>query len=136
MQRMTIAQAADALRLSRDTIRRKLKRGEIKAHRANDGSWLVEVEAPAPAALLTQPMQQPPMQPDAPLVQELRDRIGELKAELERVQQAHREELGALRAEHREERQQLLAMLERATTPRPGTLDRLLSWLQKSKPTA
>ena len=46
MAELTISEAAVALGVSVDTIRRKIKRGELRARQDNKGRYLVAVEAP------------------------------------------------------------------------------------------
>ena len=46
MAELTISEAAAALGVSVDTIRRKIKRGELRAHQDNKGRYLVAVETP------------------------------------------------------------------------------------------
>ena len=50
MAELTISEAAVALGVSVDTIRRKIKRGELRARQDNKGRYLVAVEAPARGA--------------------------------------------------------------------------------------
>ena|SRR3990172_3986671 len=46
MAELTISEAAVALGVSVDTIRRKIKRGELRARQDNKGRYMVAVEAP------------------------------------------------------------------------------------------
>lgn len=137
-ERMTIAQAAEALGVSRDTIRRKVKRGEVTAVKGNDGAWWVEVAAPsapalptalpnaahAAAAYASQPS------PNAELMQELRDQIGVLRQELDRTRAEQRDQIAILRADHQAELDRLHALLVNLTVPRPSLVERLLSRLR------
>lgn len=128
-----LPEAAARLRTTPDAIRQRIKRGSLRGVKGNDGRLRVYVSK------ADQPTErdQTPTEPDRPnvqsdnrpndrtpnqteLVAELRRQVERLEGELQRQDQLHREE-----------RQQLLAMLERATTPRPTALERLLSWLRK-----
>jgi excisionase family DNA binding protein len=101
--RVGVADAAMRLGVSADTIRRRIKRGQLSASRDNTGKlWLVLTDDPAKASA---PL---PMQPAAyapthmeqsGLVAELREHVASLRSELDH---AHAE------------RDRLLTMLEHA----------------------
>jgi excisionase family DNA binding protein len=136
-ERMTIAQAAEALGISRDTIRRKIKRGELDAVRGNDGAWRVEITVPDSPALpkaahgAAAYASQPAL--NAELVQELRDQIAALQQELDRTRAEQRDQFATLRADHQGELERLHVLLGNLTTPHPSFLDRLLSRLRPRK---
>src|SRR3954452_25146915 len=48
--RLSVADAAARLGISTDTVRRKLKRGQLQAKRDNQGQWWIEVPADAKPA--------------------------------------------------------------------------------------
>ena len=52
--RLSVADAARCLGVSVDTVRRKLKRGLLRAQRDNHGQWWVEVPTDAKAPEPTQ----------------------------------------------------------------------------------
>src|SRR4051794_25142071 len=73
-----------ALGISTDTVRRKLKRGQLQAKRDNQGQWWIEVPADAKPA---EPMQRAAYEPkpdaDAQLAEELRSQIIRLRTDLD-----------------------------------------------------
>jgi excisionase family DNA binding protein len=94
---LTIDQAATRLGVYPGTIRRRLKRGEIKARRGNRGQWLVELP---PNQTGDSPPSRAPASAEAELVAELRRAIQRLEQELR---------------DAKEREQRLLTMLNRAT---------------------
>src|SRR5215207_2156849 len=82
--RLSVADAATRLGISTDTVRRKLKRGQLQAKRDNHGQWWVEIPADAKPA---EPMQRAAYEPkpdaDARLAEELRIQIKRLGADLD-----------------------------------------------------
>jgi excisionase family DNA binding protein len=135
-ERLPISTAADRLGVSVDTIRRKIKRGQIEATRDNHGQWFVTIPADANAAHAaksTSTAYAPMQQPDAQLVAALQDQIGflrdqlnqaqadragqggritELEARLMASEDRHRAELARERTQAAEERAKLLDMVE------------------------
>ena len=81
---LTIADAAARLGISTDTVRRKLKRGQLQAKRDNHGQWWVEVPADAKPA---EPMQRAAYEsrtdPVGALTEELRSQIARLRTDLD-----------------------------------------------------
>jgi len=79
--RLSVADAASRLGISTDTVRRKLKRGQLRAQRDNHGQGWVEVPADAKPA---EPMQHAAYEPkpDA-VVEELRGQIVRLRTDLD-----------------------------------------------------
>ena len=82
--RLSVADAAARLGISTDTVRRKLKRGQLQAKRDNHGQWWVEVPADAKPA---EPMQhaacEPRQDPVGVLMDELRSQITRLRTDLD-----------------------------------------------------
>lgn len=101
--RLGIADAAVRLGVSADTIRRRIKRGQLSASRDNTGKlWLTLTDdlAKAAAPLPTQPAAYAPMQMEqSALIAELHEHVASLRSELDH---AHAD------------RDRLLTMLEHA----------------------
>ena len=89
--RLGIAQAATQLGVSPDTIRRRVKRGQLEAIRDNTGKLWISLPADpakAGARVPRQPAAYAPTREDqVELVQELRSHIASLRSELERSHQ-------------------------------------------------
>jgi excisionase family DNA binding protein len=82
--RLSIADAATRLGISTDTVRRKLKRGQLRAQRDNHGQWWVEVSADAkPAEPMQRAAYEPTHNPVGLLVEELRSQISRLRTDLD-----------------------------------------------------
>ena len=121
---LTLAAAGRALGLTPDTLRKQAKRGLRDARRDNHGRWLILVQPEdagqepeeatwhVPAQRRTEPDGTGALQARAAaaeaLVGELRRRIDELAAELQREREEHRAEASDLRAE----RDRLLGIFE------------------------
>ena len=98
MDRLTITQAAARLGVSVDTIRRRVRKGELNANRDNKGQWWLELaddvqpEPPMPtiAERLAPAMVAPALQPmqmlDAALADALRAQVTDLAARLDRAE--------------------------------------------------
>ena len=141
-ERMTVLQAAEALRVSDDTIRRGLVgKGPLAdllrdaGHRDNTGRWMIELAA-AEVERHRSPLPRhrqhtPPETPLAPLAEvdaaSLRDWADTLRitteaaaaahaAELDRIQAAHAAELGRLSADVDHERAERRAERDAAAT--------------------
>lgn len=132
---MLLADAAARMNTTPDAVRQRIKRGTLRGVKGNDGRMRVFVPADQlrPDAVQTRPTtdrlvvqlddrpnDRPPDQTE--LVAELRRQIERLEAELLRQDGLHRAE-----------RERLLVMLERATTPRLGIFERLAMWLHKKE---
>lgn len=135
MARLTITEAATRLHVSPDSIRRRLRKGQLMGARDNRGQWWLDLpddmqmEAPSPsvetrlAPAMLAPAQQQPMQLDPALVDALRGQVADLTWERQRADQA---EARANRAEAQEaaararfdqiERERDTALQERDTT--------------------
>lgn len=129
--RMTLAEASVKLGVSVDALRRRLRKGEIRAERDNRGQWWVFVDpeatpTPKPSfddriAAVVAPAQDAAREAQAELVAELRGRIASLETDVER-ERAGRE---ADRAAAATERDRLLCAVEsltRAASERPPSL--------------
>src|SRR5918997_3080596 len=82
--RLSIADAAARLGISTDTVRRKLKRGQLRAQRDNHGQWWVEVSGEAkPAEPMQRAAYEPTHNPVGLLVEELRSQISRLRTDLD-----------------------------------------------------
>ena len=82
--RLSIADAAVRLGVSTDTVRRKLKRGHLRATRDNHGQWWIELPADAAPATPKQRAAYEPMRDaEALLLEELRNQIGRLRSDLD-----------------------------------------------------
>ncbi len=76
---VTIDQAAARLGAYPGTIRRRIKRGELRARRGNRGQWLVELP---PTPEVHRALDRAPTQAESELVAELRATIHRLEREL------------------------------------------------------
>src|SRR5215204_1518920 len=82
--RLSVADAATRLGISTDTVRRKLKRGQLQAKRDNQGQWWVEVPADAkPAEPVQHAAYEPRADPVGALIEELRSQIARLRTDLD-----------------------------------------------------
>ena len=82
--RLSVADAAARLGISTDTVRRKLKRGQLQAKRDNHGQWWVEVPADAkPAEPMQHAAYEPRQDPVGVLMDELRSQITRLRTDLD-----------------------------------------------------
>src|SRR5215210_370234 len=129
--RMTVAEAAEALVVSDDTIRRGLAgTGPLAellrdaGHRDNTGRWVIELAAEEVernrSARRRQPTQpQEPLAPpaDAELAR-LRERVDALRSAAEAASRAHKEEIQWLAEAHKAE-------LERQAAAHAGELGRI-----------
>jgi hypothetical protein len=98
MARLTITEAAARLDVSPDSIRRRLRKGELAGTRDNRGQWWLDLpddmqpEVPAPsvearlASAMLAPAQHQPMQPDPALVDALRGQVADLTDRLNRAE--------------------------------------------------
>ena len=97
--RLSIADAAAQLGVSRDTVRRKLKRGQLTGRRDNYGRWWIELPAEAMSSV---PMQRaayaPTPEPSALLLEELRSQVSRLRTDLEAAHARENAEMEASRA--------------------------------------
>src|SRR5215217_5662673 len=81
---LSVADAAARLGISTDTVRRKLKRGQLQAKRDNHGQWWVEVPADAkPPEPMQQAAYEPRQDPVGLLTEELRSQITRLRTDLD-----------------------------------------------------
>jgi excisionase family DNA binding protein len=99
--RLSIAEAAARLGVSPDTLRRRIKRGELQAQRDNAGKpWLVLpadlAEAPVPVPRRTTAYA-PVQENQNGVIEELRSHVASLRSELDRAY-ADRERLLAMLA--------------------------------------
>ena len=82
--RLSVADAAARLGVSTDTVRRKLKRGHLRATRDNHGQWWIELPADAaPAAPKQRAAYEPMQNAEAQLIAELRNQISRLGSDLD-----------------------------------------------------
>ena len=147
--RLPIAEAADRLGVSVDTIRRKIKRGQMPAIRDNTGRWLVEISADAKSAYAAPPMQSAyaPMQhEEAALSAALREQIVFLKSQIDQargeratlnariVELEERAREAEERARAAEERHRTEMAAERATAA--AERDKLLDIVQSAQKSA
>lgn len=98
MARIGITEAAARLGVSADTIRRRLRKGELAATRDNHGQWFLDLADDAPLAVPMQPANKclapavlapayAPMQAaDAALADALRAQVADLTARLDRTE--------------------------------------------------
>ena len=120
--RLTVAEAAEALRVSDDTIRRGLAgTGPLAdllrdaGHRDNKGRWIIELAADAVernrSARRRQPTppQEPPAAPAEAELIRLRERLDTLRSAAEAASGAHKEEIQRLAEGHQAELARLAA---------------------------
>lgn len=104
MARVTITEAATRLHVSPDSIRRRLRKGELRGERDNRGQWWLDladdiqaemsgpsVEARIAGAMLAPGLREPmqPMQPDPALLENLareRQRADQAEARADRAE--------------------------------------------------
>ncbi len=140
MARMSVTDAAARLNVSVDSIRRRIRKGDLPATRDNRGQWWLDLpddvapEAPhlsvderlAPAMLAPPqvPMHKPMQAPDPVLADVLRAQVADLVARLDQAEAREREDRHQLRVE----REQLRIERERSATAEDQvhTLRRLL----------
>jgi excisionase family DNA binding protein len=87
---LTVAQAADALGVSQDAIRKRIRRGTIQSERDESGRVYVYVPASETVHKTDQDTYQPQSESDR-LTSELRDRLRYVEEQLEAERQAHAE---------------------------------------------
>ena len=118
MARVTITEAAQRLNLSPDSIRRRIRKGELLAQRDNKGQWWCDVpDEPPPAdaqgsiapASIAPP--NAPMQPHSDALADLRGQVADLVARLDRAEVERAELLARSAAE----RDRLLVLIEGLT---------------------
>lgn len=135
MARVSITEAARLLDLSPDSIRRRIRKGDLPASRDNRSQWWVEVpddlpHAPAPdrqgSAILAPPyalMHAPMQTSDAPLIDALRTQVAGLTTQLDQAEterRTNRAEWQVERIAAQAERARLLTIIETLTThPKP-----------------
>ncbi len=118
-ERLTLAQAAVRLGIAQDSVRRQIRRGDLRAYKDNRGRWLVELPAGPAPGLRSGPL---PGHDGAELVRELRAQIERLDRELS----TDRTELQGRIDDLCAERDRLLALVEqlaaecRPRRPWPG----------------
>jgi len=129
--RLSVADAAARLGISTDTVRRKLKRGQLQAKRDNQGQWWVEVPADArPAEPMQRAAYEPKPDADARLVEELRIQVKRLGVDLDAAY--------ARETAERERHAAEIARLESILAAERARVDELLrrrslwGWLQRS----
>jgi excisionase family DNA binding protein len=107
---LSVADAAARLGVSTDTVRRKLKRGQLQAKRDNHGQWWVDVPADAkPPEPMRHAAYEPRRDPVGVLVEELRNQLARIGTDLDA---AHARET-AERERHAEEIKRLEADRDR-----------------------
>jgi len=133
--RVPITEAARLLDLSPDSIRRRIRKGELPASRDNRSQWWVEVPDNLPHAPTLNrqdgarvappyaPMHVPIQTADAALIDALRTQVASLTAQLgqaETERRTNRAEWQIERTAAQAERARLLAIIETlATRPEP-----------------
>lgn len=108
MAELSISEAAATLGVSVDTVRRKIKRGELQAQQDEHGKYLVRVEAPDGGSLPVPPLVGPAettrlrleLDQAERMIQELRHQREVLEAELQGTREAM-QDAGTERAELR-----------------------------------
>ena len=129
--RLSVADAAARLGISTDTVRRKLKRGQLQAKRDNHGQWWVEVPADAkPVEHRQHAAYVPKPDADARLTEELRGQIIRLRTDLDAAY--------AREAAERERHAAEIARLDGLLAAERARVDELLrrrslwGWLRRS----
>lgn len=144
MARVGIAEAAQRLGVSVDSIRRRIRKGDLPAQRDNRGQWWLELAddtacdtAPASMQDRLAPLGLAPAQAvDTALADALRAQVADLVERLGRTEH----QLSDMEAEQRteraawqSERDRLLALVESLAAPRPGLLERLVDAVQRRR---
>jgi predicted nucleic acid-binding Zn-ribbon protein len=91
LEKLTLVEAGQALGISPDAVRMRIKRGSMQAEKGEDGRWLVWVDTEQAAA-------EREAEHEERELRELAARIGILEERLEELRQA-REEIAELRQE-------------------------------------
>jgi hypothetical protein len=88
-QRLTLAEAAEVLGLSKDGVRMRVRRGTLRSEKGEDGRVYVFVTDQDGTAHETDPQGQ--VEASRELVDTLRSQVEDLRARLDREQDAHAE---------------------------------------------
>ncbi len=123
MPRLTITETANRLNLSPDSIRRRIRKGELQAQRDNKGQWWLELpDDAAPGVAPEEPLgsvasasiapPNAPMQVPSDALADLRGQVADLIGRLDRAESAHKAERAELLAAAKAERNRLLALIE------------------------
>jgi DNA-binding transcriptional MerR regulator len=129
-ERLTITEAATRFGVSTDAVRRRARKGDLKASRDNRGQWWILLDPdqppivrppPPPAdARLAPAMAAPARQDGGASLADLRAALDDLRAQLGRAEERAAAAAGqhaAERAEWTTERARLLTLIERLTAP-------------------
>lgn len=133
MARVPITEAARQLGLSPDSIRRRIRKGDLPSLRDNRGQWWVEVPDNLPPAsapnrhsgTMVAPAYAPMQTPDTALADTLRAQVADLTVRLDRAERRLEVAEAAALAERttaQAERDRLLTMLEAARRTEPTSL--------------
>ena len=152
MARVGITEAARRLGVSVDSIRRRIRKGDLPAQRDNRGQWWLELADgaapdPAPASMQERlaplvlapaqvPMPVPAQATDTALADALRAQVADLVERLDRTEHRLSDmevERRTERAAWQSERDRLMALVENLATPRPGLLERLVDAVQRQR---
>lgn len=88
-QRLTLAEAAEVLGLSKDGVRMRVRRGTLRSEKGEDGRVYVFVDATEDATAAYEP--QAAVEGSRELVEALRAQVEDLRSRLDREQDANRE---------------------------------------------
>jgi excisionase family DNA binding protein len=90
-QKLTLAEAAEVLGLSKDGVRMRVRRGSLRSEKGEDGRRYVFVTDQDVTAYTTTDEPQAAVESSRELVDELRDRVRFLEAQLEQANERDRE---------------------------------------------
>jgi excisionase family DNA binding protein len=88
-ERLTLAEAAERLGLSKDGVRMRVRRGTLRSEKGEDGKRYVFVDATEDATATDEP--QAPIEGSRELVDVLRAQVEDLQSRLDREAEANRE---------------------------------------------
>ena len=97
LDRLTVAQAAAALNISQDAVRKRIARGTIPHEKDDDGRVWVILDTDQDTASKVRYTDQPQSDKDA-LISEMRERVASLERQLESERQANSEHRRVLAA--------------------------------------
>jgi hypothetical protein len=88
-QRLTLAEAAEVLGVSKDGVRMRVRRGTLRSEKGEDGLVYVFLDATAHATTTAEPQRE--VEVSRELIEALREQVEDLRSRLDRETEANRE---------------------------------------------